>query len=65
MSFMVLPIFCVSWKTEDRLTLRVAFMSQAVADLPNVPYGVWAKNNFNSDKLFFDGYNLYYPPAIY
>lgn len=48
---------------EDRLTLRVAFMSQAVADLPNVPYGVWAKNNFHSDKLFFDGYNLYYPAS--
>lgn len=50
-------------ENEDRLTLRVAFMSQAVADLPNVPYGVWAKNNFNSDKLFFDGYNLYYPAS--
>lgn len=48
---------------EDRLSLRIAFMSQAVADLPNVPYGVWAKNNFNSDKLFFDGYNLYYPAS--
>ncbi|MBR2635885.1 MAG: amidohydrolase family protein [Oscillospiraceae bacterium] len=48
---------------EDKLSLRVCFMSQAVADLPNVPYGVWAKNNFNSDKLFFDGYNLYYPAS--
>lgn len=48
---------------EDRLTLRIAFMSQAVADIPNVPFGVWAKRNFNSDKLFFDGYNLYYPAS--
>ena len=42
---------------KDELTLRVNFMSQPVADDINFAYGEKMREEFNSDRVTFSGYN--------
>lgn len=42
---------------DDKLTLRVGFMSQPVSLPSNIPYGIAMRDRFHSPKLFFDGFN--------
>lgn len=42
---------------DNKLTLRVGFMSQPVALPSNIPYGLKMRDKFHSPMLFFDGFN--------